>query len=233
MSTTVIVQARVGSSRLPGKVLAEIEGVPMLTHVLRRTKAAQFPQHHILAIPDTPENDPLVAIGEAEGYRVHRGSELDVLSRFFWAAQLVPDANPIVRITADDAAKDWRLIDLACELFIVEWADPKPDVPPPVYMHLGGIYWGLGMDVEVFTRAALELAYRSAVLPSEREHVTEYIARMAGCWTIKDPKERATINTRLTVDTSEDLERMRAIYAALYHKDPLFSYDDILAAGFK
>jgi spore coat polysaccharide biosynthesis protein SpsF len=235
MSVLLIVQARVGSSRLPGKVLELIEGVPLLTHVLRRARAANFPQHHVLAIPDTPENDPLVAIGEAEGFRVYRGSETDVLSRFWWASQLFPEANPIVRITADDYAKDPALIDLACELFIIEWATPQQEkkVDPPHYLHLGGIFWALGMDVEVFSRGSLDIAYRSAVLPEEREHVTPYIRRQFGVWTLKDPQERANINTRLTIDTPEDLERARAIYAMLYAKDPLFGYDAVLSTGVK
>ena len=232
MTVALIVQARVGSSRLPNKVLAEIEGVPMLTHVLRRAKAASFPQTFILAIPDTPENDVLVPIGEAEGFKVYRGSELDVLARFFWAAQLAPDASVIVRLTADDPLKDPALIDLASELFIVEWANPSEKAGgPPVYMHLGGIYWPLGLDVEVFTRQALEAAYRGAVLPEEREHITQFIARMYGTWTLRDPQQRGNINMRWTVDTPEDLERVRAIYAKCYAADPLFGYDAALRAA--
>lgn len=235
VSIAAIVQARVGSSRLPGKVLADIEGSPLLAHVLRRVKAAAFPQYHILALPDTPENDPLVPIGEAEGFRVHRGSEDDVLARMFWAAQLAPDANVIVRITADDPFKDPKLIDLACELFVVEWADPKNGERtggPPAYMHLGGITWALGADVEVFTRQALEVAYRSAVRKSEREHVTEYMARQFGSWTLRDPQSRRTINTRHTVDTQEDLDWARLVYADLYKKNPLFGYQEVCDAGY-
>lgn len=233
MSICAIIQARMGSTRLPGKSMAELAGVPLAAHVIRRTKAAQMlgDGQIVLAVPDTPENAPLAELGLAEGVTVHRGSEDDVLSRFFWAAQRFPGRKVIVRITADDPFKDPALIDLACELFVIEWADQKK-LDPPQYIHLGGPTWPIGLDVEVFTYAALEHAYRSAVRPEEREHVTAYIKREFGCWTLKDPMERGGAHKRWTIDTPEDLEFARKVYDELYPTKPLFGYDDILRAGF-
>lgn len=224
-----IVQARVGSTRLPGKVLQEIEGVPLLTHVLRRTKAAKKVAHFVLAIPSTSENDPLVAIGEAEGFTVYRGDETDVLARFWWASQLYPDDKIIVRITADDPYKDPTLIDLACEMFLKEWEAPTEKSPH--YLNIGGPTWPVGMDVEVFSRGALNVAHQLAQDPAEREHVTLYIAYRFGSWTLRDPFQRRSVATRWTIDTQDDLDMARLVYAELYAKNPVFGMEELCEAG--
>lgn len=231
-SIVAIVQARVGSTRCPGKVLAELEGVPLLVHVLRRACAVPMPMPVILAIPRSQENDRLAVLGETEGVRVYRGDEEDVLARFYWAAQLVPEALAIVRLTADDPFKDPELIETAAELFLQEWAHPRPEIAPPPLMHLGGVTWPLGLDVEVFTRAALERAFHEATDPYDREHVTPWMARTLGCYMIRNPWGRGTINDRWTIDTDADLAFARDVYRRLYPKSPTFGYQAMIAAGY-
>lgn len=227
MSVLAILQARVGSTRMPQKMLAEIAGLPILVHSIRRAKEANLVNRTILAIPDTAENDCLAAIAASEGCEVYRGSELDLVSRYYWASQVYPDADVIVRLTADDPFKDPALIDLAIELFLTEWGNPRPTVAPPQLMHLGGITWPLGLDVEVMTRAALTYAYQNAP-DYEREHATQFMARESGVWILKDPKSRSDISTRFTVDTIEDYSMALRIAERLKPKD--YSYDATLAA---
>lgn len=231
-----LVQARMGSTRLPGKCMADLCGSPVLAHVLRRVKAAEMVKHTVLAIPDTPENDVLAELGKAEGVDVYRGSEDDVLGRLFWASQLHADDVVLCRLTGEDACKDPLLIDRAITAFVSEWGrwqeekEERNAQPPPQYLHLGGPTWPLGMDVEVVTRLAFGLAYQNATLPDDREHAgMPYIRRQYGVWTLKDDPCRRTATTRLTVDTPEDLAFVRGIYEALYPQNPLFSYPEILA----
>ena len=100
-----IIQARIGGTRLPGKVMEPLAGIPMIDHIVERVRAAELVHRVVVAIPDTPENEALGEYVKAFGVDVHRGSEDDVLSRFYWASQI---CNPdiIVRITADDPFKD-------------------------------------------------------------------------------------------------------------------------------
>lgn len=227
-SVLAIVQARVGATRLPGKVLADLEGSPVLAHVLRRVNAAESITHRVLAIPDTAENDVLAAIGVSEGFDVYRGSESDVLSRFWWASQLYPDDKTIVRVTGEDVCKDPALIDLAVGMFLDLWENPTHESPH--YLNIGGPTWPVGLDVEVFSRGALNAAHQRATDPLDREHVTTFIQREGTSWTMRDPHQRSSMALRLTIDSAEDLEFMRAIYAKCYKANNLFGYDEMLAA---
>lgn len=229
MSVIAILQARVGSTRLPHKMLCELQDIPLVTHAIRRAKAANLVNRTILAIPDTQENDCLAAIAASEDCEVYRGSEDDLISRYYWAAERYPDADCIVRLTGDDWALDPSLIDLAVEMFLTEWASPRPNIDPPQLMHLGGLTWALGQNVEVFTRPALTLAYKEA--PGwNREHPTQWMASELGVWVLKDPRARSDINTRMTLDTLEDYSTALKVYDKLYASDPLFGYDATLAA---
>lgn len=228
-SVIALVQARMGSTRLPGKCMADVCGAPVLAHVLRRVNAATLVDCTVLCIPDTPENDVLAELGEAEGVEVYRGSESDVLARLYWASQLHPDAPCIVRITGEDAAKPPELIDRAIEGFLSEWGRELPDakLAPPQYLHLGGATWPMGMDVEVVTRDALEMAHLRATDTQDREHAgMPWIRRTFGVWTLKDDPVRLPGHIRLTVDTADDLDAMRRLHAALGPGS--FGYDDIV-----
>jgi spore coat polysaccharide biosynthesis protein SpsF len=246
MSVLAIVQARMGSQRLPGKVMADICGKPMIDRVLDRVRKAESIQHIIVATTNTPADDEFAAYLEKQGVAVHRGSEEDVLSRFRWAAQRYPDASLIVRITADDPMKDPALIDqcvagmleLHANAEWIERANGQQEraveinlgefVAVPQYVHLGGPTWPLGLDVEVFTREALEAAYDNSYTPYDREHVTPYMAKQFAAWVMKDELGRGSMNRRYTVDTEEDLEFARYVYQTLGDD---FTYDDMVRAG--
>lgn len=221
-----------GSNRLPGKMMADICGKPMIERVLDRVRATKYVQHIILATTTKPADDVL-AEHCRDMAQVYRGSEDDVLARFFWAAQLCPDAECIVRITADDAAKCPELIDLAIEVFLSKWAQPDEvngEKRSPHYLHLGRLTWALGMDVEVFSRHALEVAHAEAADEYSREHVTPYMEQAFGVWVLKDDLMRRNVGCRLTVDTEEDLRHMRAIYEH-FEGNPLFTYRELCEAG--
>ena len=232
MSVLAIIQARVGSARLPAKVLAPIEGVPLVAHIIRRAKATVLPMDVCLAIPSSAENDPLAAIGEAENVRVYRGDEGDVLGRFFSASQLYPQADVIVRITADDAFVDPVLIDMVLTGFLGEWANPHETIGPPQMMEIGGPTWPVGLGVRVFTRGALESATRFATEDSEREHCTNWIERTYGCWTLKNPTVHGGAALHWSVDTAEDLAFAREVYAKLYAANPVFGFKEMVDAGY-
>lgn len=232
MSLLCIVQARMGSTRLPGKALLPLAGVPMLAHVLRRACATETQIRVCLAIPEGMANDPLAAIGEAEGVLVYRGSEEDVLGRFWAAAQLVPDADVIVRLTADDPFKSPDHIDAAVTLFASEWADRRDGVKPPHYMWLGGPTWPTGCDVEVFSRLALDLAHESASAPEDRGHVTLWMKRNLGAWVIKNPTPYGSYRDRWTVDAGPDYAFAVGVYDRLYKDNPLFGFEAMVEAGY-
>ena len=221
-----------GSARLPGKVLQELSGVPLLTHVIRRVKAAQYVNHVCLAIPDTQENHPLAAIGVSEGVDVYRGSEHDVLARFYWASQRYPECTAIVRVPADDPFVDKDLIDAAIGLFLQELATPG-DLGPPAYLQIGGITWPLGMGVEVMSRDALSQTHMSASSSDDREHVTSWARRHFRQWIVKNPYDsQHPVHLRWTVDTEEDLAFARGVYDRLYASDPVFGYRAMCEAGY-
>lgn len=225
-----IIQARVGSTRLPEKMLCEIEGIPIIAHTLRRVKAADLVNRTILAIPDTAENDVLAAIGASEGVEVYRGSEHDVLARIYWASQRYPDVEAIVRICGEDVFTDPKLIDLAITGFLTAWAEPDAKIGAPQYMELGGVYWAEGMQVSVFTGRALEEAHKNATKPSEREHVCDYMKANNYNWYLKDPQQRSTIATKLSVDDVYDYSLALKVFNRCYSANNLFGYDETLAA---
>jgi len=210
----VVIQARMGSSRLPGKVMKPLAGKPIIDHVVERAHAAMLPNYVIVAVPDTTENDALAAHCAAlHNVTVVRGPEDDVLRRFTIAAMAVPEADLFVRLTADDPFKDPALIDQAITAYLHAWAEPEPEVGSPAILHLGGLTWAYGMDVEVFSRQILMATAANATTPYDREHVTPFMREAWGVWTLKDTEARSTINTRLTVDTPDDFAAAERIMA--------------------
>jgi spore coat polysaccharide biosynthesis protein SpsF len=221
MRPIAIVQARMGSTRLPGKVLAEVFGAPMLTRMVERLRGARSLVGIVIATSDAPGDGPVRALAVRLGVRVFAGSADDVLARYAGAAERF-DADPIVRITADCPLIDPALIDQCVETFrTTKGCD---------YCSLGGEFPD-GLDTEVFSAAALSLAASEARLPSEREHVTPYI------W--KAPRElfhRAQVtfpeklgHRRWTVDEPRDLDFVRAVYARLYRPGQVFGWQEVEA----
>lgn len=219
MRTIAIIQARLSSSRLPGKVLMDIEGLPMLARVVDRVSASRLIDGVAVATSSDPSDDRLAAYCRSHGIRHHRGPLEDVLARFLHAAQR-EEADVIVRITADCPLIDPALIDAVVTIRDAHRADYASNVLNRRYPR--------GLDVEVFTAEALARADREGREPHHREHVTPYLYEKPGRFQIIGLDcERDLSHHRWTVDTLADLELVRAIYQRL--DNPLAGWREVLA----
>lgn len=224
-----VVQARVGSTRLPGKVLARVQGDTLLGHLLRRLSRSRTLRAIVVASPDGPKDRIVLEEARRHGAETFAGSEQDVLSRFVGAARRF-GLDPVVRITADCPLLDPTVVDQAVERFL-ELRVSGRAVDVVTNARPGARTYPRGLDVEVASREALEDAdARAASGAAEREHVTQYLYRNADRYRIEDfalPLDLSFL--RWTVDAPEDLELVREIYDALYPADPGFGMRDILA----
>lgn len=216
-----IVQARMGASRLPGKVLMDIAGEPMLVRVVDRVKAARGADTVVVATSDNPADDAVARLCAERGIPCFRGSEHDVLDRFHGACKAY-GGSAVVRITADCPLVDPAVIDKVIDRFRSGDCDYATNVLRYTYPD--------GLDVEVFSAEALTRAQREAVDAAHREHVTVYIRttgkfRVAG---VESEVDLSTRNYRWTVDEPHDLEFVRAVYARLGRSNP-FGMNDVLA----
>jgi spore coat polysaccharide biosynthesis protein SpsF len=214
-----IIQARMGSSRLPGKVLADLAGAPLLARMIERVRHARTIARIVVATPDGPADAPLRALAEQLGVVCFAGSEDDVLARFAGAAAAA-GADPVVRLTADCPLIDPALIDRCVLHFLAGRWD---------HVALDGAFPD-GLDTEVVAAAALARAAAEARLPSEREHVTPYIWKRPGtfrCATVACPVPAG--EHRWTVDEPRDLEFVRAVWTRLDRPGRVFGWRDVLA----
>ena len=202
MKTVAIVQARVGSTRLPNKVLREVGGMPIIGLLLERLSRARTLQQIVVAIPDAAGNAPLASYVRGLGYTVYEGSEADVLDRFYQAAKLV-SADNVVRITGDCPLVDPALVDQVINAFVDGSADYVTNTQPPTYPD--------GLDIEVFSFAALERAWREATTKPQREHVTPYLRESTGFTRANITNTRDFSDQRWTVDEPQDLEVVRRV----------------------
>jgi len=210
-----IIQARMGSTRLPGKVLAEVGGHPMLWYVIERTRAAKTLDDVIVATTTEPADDIIVAFCRQHGVSCFRGSETDVLDRYYHAA-CQHDVRIVVRITSDCPLIDPGIVDKTVRAFLAEQADYASNSLVRTYPR--------GLDTEVMTAGALETAWREAQQPYQRSHVTPYIYENPEWFRILSVTGEEDYSAyRWTVDTPEDLELVRAIYARFESKEFLFS----------
>ncbi len=204
-----VIQARLGSTRLPGKTLADIAGKPMLARVIERARAIAGLDGIVLATTDKPGDDRLVAFAREAGLPCVRGSESDVLDRFHVALAAYP-ADVVVRVTPDCPLLDPEVSGRVLAEFrrLQSRADYVSNIHPPTYPD--------GLDTEVFSRAALETAWKDARLASDREHVTPFIWRQAWRFRLANVANATDLSAqRWTVDTAGDLEFVRAVYAEL------------------
>lgn len=212
-----IVQARMGSSRFPGKTLADLAGRPLLWQVVDRVRRAKRVDRIVVATTDAPADDPIVELCARERWACFRGSEQDVLDRYYRAA-VASRADVVVRITADCPLIDPEVIDRVIERFQKGDCDYAANVLRYTYPD--------GLDTEVFSFAALERAWREASKPSDREHVTPYLR--AGQFRVANVENDAPEpgEHRWTVDHPADLEFVRQIYAA-FARNGRFGYRDV------
>jgi spore coat polysaccharide biosynthesis protein SpsF len=220
MKTVAIVQARMGSTRLPNKVLVDIEGTPLLTRVIERTRAAQAVDELVVATTTEAADDQLEEFMRASRVPVFRGDRDDVLDRFYQCA-VHHGAEVIVRVTADDPLKDPEVVERACAALTRDPAlDYCSNTIEPSYPE--------GLDIEVFRFEALARAWREARLPSEREHVTPYIWKHPEIFRIENFRfERDLSSWRWTVDKANDVAFMRAVFAH-FAGAPLIGFREII-----
>jgi spore coat polysaccharide biosynthesis protein SpsF len=223
MKTLAIIQARMGATRLPDKVLADIHGRPMLGWLLERVRAVAAIDEIVVATTAQPADDILVAwlAAHERGVGCFRGSESDVLERFYRCAE-GRGSDVIVRITADDPLKDPGIIGEAIEMCR---QDPSLDYVSNT-MHPT---WPEGLDIEVFRTRALQRAFREATLPSEREHVTPYIWKNPQKFRVHSMEwTRDLSHWRWTVDKPADLEFMRQVFGR-FIDCPLVPFAEVIA----
>lgn len=216
---TAIVQARMGSTRLPGKVLAQVMGRPLLGYLVERLRRAECLREIVLATSTDPADEAVAEAAASLGVACHRGSLLDVLDRYTQAARL-HDAQHVMRITADCPLLDPRICDRVADLYFTSGADHAATSPG----------FPEGLDCEVFSRAALEDAWENARLPSEREHVTLYFRNHRERFRLTSlDNESDQGGYRVTVDEPADLEVVAAVLRGLYPvHGPAFTRSDIV-----
>jgi spore coat polysaccharide biosynthesis protein SpsF len=207
-NVVAIIQARMGSTRLPGKVLKDIQGKPMLWYVVERTKKAHAVNQVVVATTTDIGDDAITSFCQALGYLYYRGSIQDVLDRFYQAAKTYK-ADIVVRITSDCPLIDPELIDLTVNALLLHDVDFATNRLPPPFTRT----YPIGLDVEVCTFAALERAWHEASSQHEREHVMPYFYEKEGRFKIFQVNNSVDYGRlRWTVDTQADLEVIRKIF---------------------
>ncbi len=217
-----IIQARMGSTRFPGKTLKIIEGKTLLEHLVSRVKRAKTLDKIVVATTDKPEDKAIADAAKKLGVKFFRGSEEDVLNRYYQTAKIF-GASIIVRITGDCPLIDPEVIDEVVGFYLKNknQVDYASNTSPPTFPD--------GMDTEIFSFKTLERAWREATLKSEREHVTPYIYNHPEIFRTKNVKHKKDVSAlRLAVDNPEDLALMRKIFRVLCKQNKYFTLEDIL-----
>jgi glutamate-1-semialdehyde aminotransferase/spore coat polysaccharide biosynthesis protein SpsF (cytidylyltransferase family) len=217
-----ILQARMGSSRLPGKTLVDVAGRPLLGHLVDRARRIPGLERVIIATTDRPADRAILDFAAAEGLAAYAGSEDDVLDRFYQAAARF-GVSVVVRVTPDCPLLDPAVAGLVLARYLEARGglDYAGNTQPPTFPD--------GQDTEVFSAEALARAWREAGLRSEREHVTPYIWKHPDRFRLANVRHAEDLSVlRWTVDEAADLEFVRAVYARL-GADREFGMDEILA----
>jgi spore coat polysaccharide biosynthesis protein SpsF len=218
----MIVQARMTSTRLPGKVLKQVLDKPLLEYQIERLRQVQLVDEIVVATTTNQADDPIIDLCQHLSIPYFRGSEFDVLGRYYEAA-ITHQAETIIRVTADCPVIDPEVIDRVIQFYVQNQS---------AYDYVSNCLqrsYPRGMDVEVFSFESLQKAYVQATDPFEREHVTPFIYghnkeyRLANLAAPDDQSQH-----RWTVDTPEDFELIRRILESLYPKQPQFRLLDIL-----
>lgn len=219
MRHVAIIQGRMSSRRLPGKILMDIAGLPLLAHVIRRAEAARVFDTVIFATSTDSADDPVAEYCAAQGKPCFRGDLNDVLERYYQAA-LTHGADVVTRLTADCPLLDPAVIRTVANAFDPARYDYVSNAIQRTYPD--------GLDTEVFSMTALTRTRNEAKLPSEREHVTPYLHKHPELYRIKHVTQPQDLSAlRWTVDEPQDLAFVRAVFAEL--GNDLFGQEEILA----
>ena len=216
-----IVQARMGSTRLPGKVLEDVGGKPMLERIVSRLGRSRLINDVIVATSSAQGDDLIAEAATQKNFKVFRGHETDVLDRYYEAAKSTR-ADIVVRITGDCPLIDSEVVDRVITTFLSEECDYASNTLVCTYPD--------GLDAEVFSFAALEIAWRNGRRAADREHVTPFIrtSRRFSLRNVRSELGQSTRHLRWTVDEPRDLEFVRAVYARLGARE-FFGWREVLA----
>jgi spore coat polysaccharide biosynthesis protein SpsF len=220
-----VIQSRTGSTRLPNKVMRTLAGKPLLTRMVERVLAAELAGTVVVATTTDPADDPIAALCHDEGFSCYRGDADDLLDRHYQAGRL-HEAGTVIKIPSDCPLIDPRVIDRVIRFYLDHPAeyDFVSNLHPATYPD--------GNDVEIMTMDALEIAWREASRPLEREHTTPFLWENPDRFRIGNVVWETGLNYsmshRWTLDYEEDYHFIRAVYDALYHETPRFSLEDIL-----
>ena len=229
VNNLILIQARTASSRLPGKVLLDILGKPLLLRMYERVSALKTPVKIVVATTSDSRDKKIVEICKAEGIDVFCGHPTDLLDRHYQAALYYEAAN-IAKIPSDCPLIDPDIIDLVFDKFSLMGCDYASNLHPPSFPD--------GNDVEVMTARCLKQAWENAVLPMEREHTTPFIWDRPGRFKIENiscivksdgQKADFSMSYRWTLDYYEDYLMIRKVFEALYKDNKNFGMTDILS----
>jgi spore coat polysaccharide biosynthesis protein SpsF len=216
-----ILQARMSSTRLPGKVLKSILGRPMLAWQIDRIRRSKTIDRLVVATSEEASDDPIASFCDANEVACYRGALHDVLARFHGAAEAFGPAEHVVRLTGDCPLIDWTIIDAAVELQRRSRSDLAGNVIERTYPD--------GLDVEVVSLSALDRAHREATEAAAREHVTQYIYRHPETFRLAHLTQTPDLGAlRWTVDTPADFEMVEKVFTGLVGRKNNFLQQDVL-----
>jgi len=216
-----IIQARMGSSRLPDKVMKIIVGKPMLWHLINRLRKSELIEKLIIATTNKTQDRKIIDFAKENNVLYFAGSEKDVLDRFYYSAKKFK-VETIVRITGDCPLIDPSLVDMIINFYIDN--KKKYDI-----VHNGNTFPDGVLETEVFSFDILKKTWENAKLSSEREHVTSYIWKNPEMFrqaTAENSKDLSYL--RLVVDDEKDLKLVKIIFQNLYREDSMFYLEDIV-----
>ncbi|MCA1055304.1 glycosyltransferase family protein [Rossellomorea aquimaris] len=223
MKVVCIIQARMNSTRLPGKILKEVRGKTLLEHQLERLAHSKKINQIVVATTNNNSDDKIINICRKLNINSFRGSEEDVLSRYYEAA-LYYEADAVVRITSDCPLIDPEVVDEVVQHYLENY--PSYDLVSNTIKRT----FPRGLDASIFSMDVLEEMNNKAVSAAEREHVTKYIYNNISEYQISNVinEHEGNKNHRWTVDTTEDFELIKNIYDSLYIEGELFYMNDVL-----
>lgn len=219
MNVVAIIQARTGSTRLPNKIFSQLSGYSLLYHVVNRLKPSKEINQIVVATTNSSNDNCIQDWCEKFNIDFYRGSEQNVLKRYFETAKKFK-ADIIIRVTADDPFKDYRIIDKAVTILKEEKIDFVCNNSPVSFPE--------GLDVEVLTMDALSQSYHKSTLDFEKEHVTQFIHKNKNKFKTFNIKNDIDLSShRWTIDTEEDYLFAKEIYSNLFKPNKFFLPEDI------
>jgi spore coat polysaccharide biosynthesis protein SpsF len=217
---TAIIQARMGSTRLPCKIMKDIEGKPMLWHVVNRLCYSKLLDSIVISTTTMKIDDQVESLCKENKFLCFRGSENNVLDRYYKTASLYK-ADIIIRITSDCPLIDPAIVDLVINEYLYSNADYASNTIERTYPR--------GLDTEVFSYGVLKRCWNEAKEQYQREHVTPYVHENKQLFRLHNVKNKKNLsNLRWTVDEKADLRFVREIYKRFYKKKYIFLLKDIL-----